>query len=272
MNTFSSLLRRGLDDNLAKTLVDSGYTIGKLKSLKNDKLKALGLNSEQITSINKGNRPPIPEDTFIKILYESKRTCCVCRDPSKPLIIHHIDEWNISKSHDENNLVVLCLEHHDQAHTKKELSINLSKKQLLAFKDKWVKETRTKDANAILGLASNDFSRWDYFNHTRIYELFLDLDIDVSNFKTFEKLHNANWVDKLGVLNTYAIQHENKNESYMYRDGHGIIFTYYMKELFEATLQKLPIIDITDKFDRKHIRSLLFPGTFISLQAGFYYK
>ena len=271
-STKSALMRRGFDEKLANYLIENDFTIQKLKQLKEDELSALGLNIDQIKSINDGTRPPIPEETYLKLLYESKRTCCVCRDPSKPIIIHHIEEWSSSKSHDESNLVVLCLEHHDLAHTKKELSIGLNKKQLIDFKAKWLSSTKTSDAEAILGLIERDFARWDYFNHARVYELFLTLDIDFHGFKTFTKLHDANWVDGLGILNIGAIQKMNEAKPYMYRDGNGFIYAFYMKELFESVLKHLPVVDMTDKFNKAHISSLLRPGSFIAIQAGFYYK
>ncbi len=271
-NTMDAFLKRGIDSGLADSLIRQGYTLSKLKELQDSDLISLGLNTEQVDAINKGARPPIPDDTYIKLLYESKRTCCVCRDPSKPIIIHHIDEWSSSKSHDEDNLVVLCLEHHDLAHTKKELSLALNKKQLKEFKNKWLEQNRTSDAEAVLGLVSRDFARWDYFNHTRVYELFLGMDINPEEFKTYDKLHSANYVDDIGILDIASIQHINANESYMYRDGNGFITGYYMKEVFESVLSRLPVVDITDKFNRAHITSLLQPGSFIALQAGFYYK
>ncbi|WP_018981316.1 HNH endonuclease signature motif containing protein [Salinimonas chungwhensis] len=271
-NTRNALLRRGIDSELTERLIREGHTLSSLKMMKVSELSKLGLHDAQIEAVNDGARPPIPEDTYIKLLYESKRTCCVCRDPSKPIIIHHIEEWSKSKSHDESNLVVLCLEHHDQAHTKKELSIALNKKQLVEFKSTWLKENKTSDAEAILGLVSRDFARWDYFNHARVYELFLTMDIDPTDFKTFSKLNDAGYVDSLGIMNIDAIQKMNARESYMYRDGNGFITAFYMKEVFEAVLAGLPIVDITDKFNRSHIISLLRPGSFIALQAGFYYK
>ncbi|QKI88897.1 HNH endonuclease signature motif containing protein [Thiomicrorhabdus xiamenensis] len=271
-NTMNAFLRRGIDTKLSKELIDKGYNLSKLKQLKNSELSNLGLNDDQILSINEGGRPPIPSETYIKLLYESKRTCCVCRDATKPIIIHHIEEWSQSKSHDESNLVVLCLEHHDLAHTKKELSIDLSKKQLREFKTKWIEDAKTSDAEAILGLVSHDYSRWDYFNHRRIYELFLDLNINAENFKTFSKLKDAGYVDDLGILEISTVQKMNENRRYMYDDGNGFILVYYMKEVFESVLANLPIINITDKFDRAQINSLLRPGSFIAFQAGFYYK
>jgi len=69
-----------------------------------------------------------------KLLFESGWACCVCGKTSGGIIVHHIEKYSESHSHDEDNLVVLCLNHHGEAHTKRELSINLTPDRLRAFK------------------------------------------------------------------------------------------------------------------------------------------
>ena len=56
-----------------------------------------------------------------KVLYESAMTCCICRDKNQAVIVHPIEEYSVSRSHAEDNLVVLCLNHHGAAHTKRKL-------------------------------------------------------------------------------------------------------------------------------------------------------
>jgi hypothetical protein len=66
-----------------------------------------------------------------KVLDESRWTCCVCRrDISLGIIVHHIEEYSDSRSHVEDNLVVLCLNHHGEAHTTRELQLNLNRERL----------------------------------------------------------------------------------------------------------------------------------------------
>ena len=79
--------------------------------------------------------------------------------------MHHIEPWATSRSHAEENLVVLCLEHHDLAHTKKELSLGLKPAELRAAKKQWKMKAGLMDAAAVLGVAACDQGRWDYINY-----------------------------------------------------------------------------------------------------------
>ena len=231
-------------------------------------LQSLELNSDTVKNILNEQRPPIPIQTVIKLLYESKRTCCVCRDNSRGIIIHHLVEWSKSKDHSESNLIVLCMEHHDLAHTHKDLSLNLTRKQLIGIKAKWIKEVELLDARTILGLSIKDYSRWDYFNHNRIFEMFLDKNISNKNFKATNTVFALGLINKLG---TFGIANDKmKCQFYAFKDGYMLY--YYMKEVFNEVLRTISLIDITDKFTKQDILSLVKPGTYIAIQAGFYFK
>lgn len=65
-------------------------------------------------------------------------TCCICRDKNQGVIVHHIEEYSVSRSHAEDNLVVLCLNHHGEAHTKREFQQNLTPERLRDFKQRWL--------------------------------------------------------------------------------------------------------------------------------------
>lgn len=266
--TKNAFLSRGIDSNLANELINKKFNLSKLKLKTEDELINLGLSENIAKNILKEQRPPIPENTVIKLLYESKRTCCVCRDNKKSIIIHHINEWHLSKDHSEENLVVLCLEHHNEAHTKKGLSLNLSEKQILKFKERWIKEVQNVDANAILGLTENDYARWDYFNHNRVFELFLNKNLKNDSFKTTYTVKTLGLINNLG---TFPIK-ENINKPHCYNFSDGYMLAYYMKELFDSVLKTLPVIDLTDKFNLNDIKALVNVGSYISFQGGFYFK
>ncbi|WP_159295924.1 HNH endonuclease signature motif containing protein [Tenacibaculum maritimum] len=197
MNAF---IARGIDSQLANSLVQQKLTLSKLKLKKTSELIDLGIDSKIADIISKEQRPPIPEETVIKLLYQSKWTCCICRDVSKGVIIHHIKEWNISKDHSEENLVVLCPNHHDLAHTKKDLTLNLTESKLKEIKKEWLKEVSLQDTNTIRGLTiAEHTSGWDYFNHNRIFEIFLKKGISNRNFKTTLTGQRKGWINELGT-------------------------------------------------------------------------
>jgi len=272
-NILNALLGRYVESSLAHQLISDGYTLGKLKMLTKDKLTELGLSDETIQIISDESRPPIPQETIIKLLHESKFACCVCRNPSKGIIIHHIQEWNESKNHDESNLIVLCLEHHDLAHTKKDLTLQLSPSRLLALKKQWIESAKFQDARTILGLI-NEYSRWDYVNQSRVFELFLNLGIDPTGFQTYDTLKSQSIINNRGLINPIKLWDvDHLPRKHVTDIGRlQIHFMYYLKETVESIIKKLPIIDITNNLSRNEIKALVKPGMFISAQLGFYFK
>jgi len=133
-NTFNALMERGFDSETANRLVKEGYTLSSLTTLDEKTLSSLNISEELVDIIRKGKRPPIPSETMNKLLFESGWACCVCGKTSGGIIVHHIEKYSESHSHDEDNLVVLCLNHHGEAHTKRELGINLTPDRLRASK------------------------------------------------------------------------------------------------------------------------------------------
>src|ERR671932_784582 len=99
--TLNALMKRGFDSETAHRLEKAGYTVNSLKSLDEHKLRKLNITEELIQTILRESRPPIPSETLNKVLYENRMTCCVCRDRSQGIIVHHIHEFSDSRSHAE---------------------------------------------------------------------------------------------------------------------------------------------------------------------------
>lgn len=137
-NTFKALMGRGFDTETAKRLDQAGYTLNHLKTIDENELRSLNIREELIDRILREKRPPIPSERLNKVLYESGMTCCICGDKNQGVIVHHIEEYSDSRSHAGDNLVVLCLNHHGEAHTKRELQQNLTPEKLRDFKQRWL--------------------------------------------------------------------------------------------------------------------------------------
>lgn len=142
--TFKSLLAKGIDSSIAQKIVDAELSLSTLSSCSSEKLLELGVTNKVKDKIF-DSRPPIPDKIIDNLLYKSRRTCCVCRERERSIIIHHIEEWSESKSNEEENLVVLCLLHHNEAHSKKELSQNLTSERIKASKLNWENEVLNLD-------------------------------------------------------------------------------------------------------------------------------
>ena len=163
-NTFKSLLSKGISSDIAQRITDSGYNLSTLSACSEKELENLGVDKSLKNQIFDSKRPSIPDNITNNLLYKSRRTCCICRDSNRSIIIHHIKEWSESKSNEENNLVVLCLHHHDEAHTKRELSQNLTPERILEGKKRWEKEVEKLDKEILkldfkeLDVVTNQFS------------------------------------------------------------------------------------------------------------------
>jgi hypothetical protein len=144
MNRLQTLLAKGINSEVAHKIVELDIDLSELSSFPIEKLENLGIKAE-IKQKLFSNRPPIPSHILDSLLHKSRRTCCICREVNRSIIVHHIIEWNISRSNEEDNLVVLCLQHHDEAHSKKELSQNLTPARIKAAKKSWENEVLRLD-------------------------------------------------------------------------------------------------------------------------------
>jgi hypothetical protein len=86
-----------------------------------------------------GNRKSIPKDISVSILTRSRRRCALCFGlrgdlQEKKGQIAHLDQNPANSA--ENNLIYLCLEHHDQYDSSTSQSKGLTKDELLAYQVK----------------------------------------------------------------------------------------------------------------------------------------
>lgn len=270
--TFYALLARGIDSQIASKMVENNYTINKLKLLKLNELIKLGLNKKQADNLLKETRPPIPIETIINLLFKSKSTCCICREHSNPIIIHHILSWEKIRDHSEKNLVVLCLNDHAEAHTDRRISHNLTPELIRELKIKWEKEVKNSDAKAILGL-TDVYARWDYINHQRLFEMVETMKIKTKDNIYFRELINLGIINKFGLINDHlSWKNQNPPTFYLYDFGGATMLYLYTKSLLEQVISRLAIVDIIGRWNKTEINALVKPGIFISCQGAFYFK
>ncbi len=94
----------------------------------------------------KKKRVEIPRDIEAQVQFLSDRTCCVCRVRGKPFQIHHIDEN--PANNEPNNLVVLCLECHNETQIRGGFGRKLNADQIILYRDDWlIQVAKTRAAN-----------------------------------------------------------------------------------------------------------------------------
>jgi hypothetical protein len=100
-------------------------------------------------------RKPIPDSTQVKILMKSRRRCCLCwgfkgEDVVKKGQIAHLDGKNSNCK--EDNLVFLCLEHHDEYDSTPRQSKGLREQEVRKWRDELYKRT----SGVLAGSAADD--------------------------------------------------------------------------------------------------------------------
>lgn len=273
--TINALISRGLDSELAANVSAKGYTLKALKNLKAEKLSQIGLSDINIKQIHAEERPPIPESTLINLLWCNRRTCCVCRKSHKSVIVHHIKEWSISRDHSIENLAVLCLDCHDLAHTKKQLSQNLDSRELQKSKIRWEMIVSKQDIQTLFNLkVQSKSARWDWINCRRVFELFLGLGFSISNISDYSKLIEEGFIDEKGFITDDSKWNlSGKVRRYFLDYGGSYNMAAYLGMILEIVMENTPVIDITPMINRRsEIKALVEMGSFISIQAPFYFS
>lgn len=140
-NIIETFLKYGVFEEIANKLETANYTVSKVQAASKKDLDNI-LNKDDIDDLfSKVKRQPIPDDIYERLATETEMHCCFCWNifEEKPVIIHHIDEYNKTQDNSFNNLIVLCLNHHGEVHTKREISKqNFPKVRLLTQKEKWI--------------------------------------------------------------------------------------------------------------------------------------
>ncbi|HYP56198.1 MAG TPA: HNH endonuclease signature motif containing protein [Solirubrobacterales bacterium] len=80
-------------------------------------------------------RIPIPQSVAAEILFLADRTCCVCRNRTKPVQLHHIDDDPTNNA--PENLATLCLECHRDTHVSGGFDRKLDAEQIILYRDDW---------------------------------------------------------------------------------------------------------------------------------------
>jgi len=85
-------------------------------------------------------RQEVPAAIADSILFKNDHTCCICRDTSRRVIIHHIDENR--GNNNPNNLAIVCLDCHDRIHGRGRLSRSYRPGEVRRYKRAWEQQVQ----------------------------------------------------------------------------------------------------------------------------------
>lgn len=253
--TESALMARGVDRAKALRLRRAGWTVGGLRAESDARLRELGLLKREIGSLRSGSRTAIPLDVLVAVCMANKWTCCVCRDESRSIVVHHIEPWASSQDHSPKNLAVVCLLHHGEAHTKRELGITLTKQKLRKAKQLWEQRVREDDQDALRYLPAFENISWYYFNHQRLFEVAREAGIDFAELDGYREALAAEVISANGEM-----LRPRRVDSYMYEGQHIQTRYRYTSAVMDSLWGRLHVIDVSDHLDRSEMRNLLYTG------------
>ncbi|AXX86367.1 HNH endonuclease [Malaciobacter marinus] len=248
-NTQKKLISNfGIENNLAER-ISKQLTISKIKQYGKKRLfEDYNLNKETVEIIKrKTSRPPIPDETIKDLFYKSMYQCIICNSTS--FVIHHIKEWHRSKSHDIDNLVLLCPNHHNDAHTTHRLAKTLSEKYIKdARKRHYEKVIELRDKFTFGNLNYKDGGLW-YVNIEHILKTFYSLfgnDIcKMAKLKNFEDLLTKGYINPKGAFTNNNLILWNTNRKF-FNDIKGGMNTQlnireYLESMVGSILSKLQL-------------------------------
>lgn len=202
-------------------------------------------------------RVPIPEELSIEILKSSDRTCCVCRDSTKDVQIHHIDENPANNVFE--NLAVLCLQCHNDTMITGGFGKKLKKNLVIKYRDEWLKIVKDRNDNLAKGIKSLANQQcWEsvsFDNQQGIESAILGMGLNQNNVESCPKLNIfeeainrinlINYVNIVGEsgsgksLTAFQIAHE------FYKKGYKV-YKYNGKENPKLYTERTPAIYILD--------------------------
>ena len=187
----------------------------------------------------------------------------------------------------EENLIVLCVAHHDEAHTKRQLSKNLDTGALRDAKQKWtaIVQHRRLDSATLSGqlaVAGNGVLSvgvtWGYINHPRVAQLAKPEALLQQERAYFEYCRKRGIVDAKGVL--LKPSNAPVGSSYLYNS----VYDWYehgddqrLHKLYSSFVDQIsraatPVHLEPESWNRETVTNLVASGSFISFERSCYFK
>lgn len=264
--TEKALLARGVPSNIAAALTSAGHSITSLKSKSIEQLRSLGLSGSVAKDIRLG-RTPIPEATLLKLLFDNKWVCCVCRSETEPVVVHHITPWAKSRSHEPSNLVVLCPNDHAKAHFKGDLSQNLTPDRLRTIKREWESQVKIDDSIVIRRAAQTAGEYWYFFNLLRLHEIAKHEKINLKSLPHYSEARRAQILDTSGCLVPESV-----DSMYAYSGPDAMLRYWYAKDLFLSVLDRLSVTNVSDRLDRSDLGNTIVRNDIVYVEGAHCFK
>lgn len=216
-------------------------------------------------------RKSVPRELENVVLYKSARTCCVCRIPRAPVEIHHIDQD--PSNNVENNLVAICRNCHDEAHTSHSMSKNLTKSRLIDAKERWEVEVKSLSNAAMHQKSHLGGMVWTFVNHQLIPQLMKAYSLEYDK-KTLKLLKMYGVVDHNG-LPIFQKKPSSKEHVTIYDRvdwDHAHRLHYMYTQVIDDLIDACSPIELGAVWSKKEIVDLIKPGVICFCIRGFRFR
>jgi hypothetical protein len=187
--------------------------------------------------------------------------------------VHHIDPWHISRSHDESNLAVLCLNCHSDAHTRRDNALNLTPARIKGLKDEWKREVIRLRAQTVAGKIDDVGQHFDYINVPRLFELVALTGVDVrAHPGAYRALVRDGVIDKHGIPRDPAHWGDKGTMRFLGDDHHTIALSLYLGALMRSVVEKLDVTEVSNDMTPWALQNLLNAGQYVVTTGGHYFR
>jgi len=166
------LLALGFNTELIEKIDNKSLGISGLRGQSKSALIKNDFTEEEAELIvSKINREKIDIETLNSILKKSGEVCCFCKDgnKSRPFQIHHIEEYHINQNNEEDNLVLVCPNHHVSIH-KNKIDTEDQKQKKRTWENLW--QTATKYYKKGMSFPFTSIDYIDYNKNGSITDIF----------------------------------------------------------------------------------------------------
>lgn len=216
-------------------------------------------------------RKSIPKLIQKELLYNSVRTCCVCRNGKSPIQIHHIDQD--PSNNDYTNLIVICSNCHDESHTQHKMTKNLTASDLKYSKEEWELQVKERASMAMLPSSISTVAMWTFINHEKLPRILQNLGI-LFKKELFNTLLHKGVIDTSGVpcfqKNSNKSQHITVYDR-MEWDCSQQFHNLYM-EAVDNLIKHTNPLELRAIWTKTEFKKMIKPGAICFVMRGFHFQ
>lgn len=271
-------IQYGVDRELAAKLEGINLPVTTFRNTSDESLVArYGLSPDEIRLVKDCiTRKPVPADTVRELLERSNYTCCVCHGAkSSSYVVHHIEEYALTRNNSYSNLAVLCPADHDLAHMKgRGLSARLTADQIRHAKAKW--EALVERQNVMRACNVGDISHVEFCNIPRIYDLCLQHFGSIPEVPLTSRMLEENLILPSGFVNDEFLNGRYPDRlvtplKYPFAGGAGLLRSYLF-QLFQEVVKVTGVEDLDSLLNRTAVAEGNLVGRMCLYVGGVYGK